>query len=87
MFTVTAFVRALRRQWQDEEFRAITSFAAGLILAGTVVYMLVEHWPPLDAPYSCIVTLATGGYGDLSPKTDVGKGSVWASWSLAPPSS
>ena len=74
MRTITAFIRAFRRQWQDEEFRAIAGLTGGLLLMGTVVYMLVEHWSPLDALYFCVVTLTTVGYGDFSPKTDIGKG-------------
>lgn len=47
--------------------------AAGLLLIGTGFYTVVEHWHPLDAAYFSIVTLATVGYGDLTPRTDLGK--------------
>lgn len=48
--------------------------ATGLILSlGTVFYHFVEKFSWLDAYYFSVVTLATVGYGDLTPKTDIGK--------------
>jgi voltage-gated potassium channel Kch len=61
-------------QWHDETFRAIVGLAAGLLIAGTVIYTIVEGWSPLDALYFSVVTLTTVGYGDLAPTTDLGKG-------------
>jgi voltage-gated potassium channel len=40
---------------------------------GSGFYMLVEGWSVLDAVYFSVVTLATVGYGDLSPTTAPGK--------------
>ncbi len=74
MRTITAFIRAFGVQWHDETFRAIVGLAAGLLVAGTVVYTIVEGWSPLDALYFSVVTLTTVGYGDLAPTTDIGKG-------------
>jgi len=73
MRTLTSFVRAVTRQWQDASFRAIVGLAVGLLLTGTVFYIIVEEWSPLDALYFCVVTLATVGFGDLTPRTDLGK--------------
>jgi hypothetical protein len=47
--------------------------ATGLLVLGTCFYAVVEGWRPLDAAYFSVVTLATVGYGDLSPRTDLGK--------------
>jgi hypothetical protein len=73
MATILSFLRAFRNLMQDETFRVIVGLATGLLITGTVVYMLVEHWSPLDALYFSVVTLATVGYGDLAPQSDVGK--------------
>jgi hypothetical protein len=47
--------------------------AVSLIALGTVVFTLVEGWDPVDAAYFCVITLATVGYGDLTPATRFGK--------------
>jgi hypothetical protein len=64
---------ALRAMLRDPEAKVLAMSAIGIIAVGSVVYMLVEHWGPIDAVYFCVVTLATVGYGDLHPTTDVGK--------------
>lgn len=74
MSTITAFIRAVRVLWTDETFRAIVGLAAGLLIAGTVFYTLVEGWSLLDALYFSVVTLTTVGFGDFAPHTDLGKG-------------
>jgi voltage-gated potassium channel len=59
--------------WRAREFHVL---AAGLILTivtGSAFYTLVEGWSVLDAAYFSVVTLATVGYGDLSPATAAGK--------------
>lgn len=74
MSTITAFIRAIRVLWQDESFRAIVGLAAALLVSGTVFYVIVEGWSPLDALYFSVVTLTTVGFGDFAPHTDLGKG-------------
>ena len=54
-------------------FHYLTAAVLLTIGIGTVFYHLVEGWRWVDAYYFSVVTLATVGYGDLSPKTDVGK--------------
>jgi voltage-gated potassium channel len=44
-----------------------------LVGAGTVFFHHVEKWSLLDSYYYCVVTLTTVGYGDFTPKTDLGK--------------
>jgi len=43
------------------------------ILFGAIFYHVVEGWRWLDSFYFTVVTLATVGYGDFTPKTDAGK--------------
>jgi hypothetical protein len=44
-----------------------------LLTIGAFFYHFVEGWNMLDSLYFCAITLATIGYGDFSPKTDLGK--------------
>ena len=43
------------------------------ICVGAVFYHSIENWKWLDSFYFTVVTLATVGYGDFTPKTDAGK--------------
>jgi hypothetical protein len=67
------FVQSIRAQLDDDAFRATLVLFLGLLVAGTIVYSIVEGWSPLDSLYFSVVTLATVGYGDLHPVTDLGK--------------
>lgn len=71
--TVVRLVIAFFRGLADREFRALFAILAVLIASGTVFYSSVEDWSIVDALYFCVMTLATIGYGDLSPTTDVSK--------------
>ena len=48
-------------------------WAAGTLLVGTIVYRWLEGWTFLDALYFSMITLATIGYGDLTPTTPIAK--------------
>ena len=68
-----ALYRALRDIWRDPTSRGVLLSAALLLLAGTIIFMIVEDFSPLDSFYFSFITLATIGYGDFTPATDVGK--------------
>lgn len=57
----------------DKQARPIFGYAAVIIVFGAVIYHFVEGWNWLDSLYFVIVTTTTIGYGDFSPKTDLGK--------------
>ena len=54
-------------------FRFLTGGVFLTIGIGTVFYHFVEGWSWIDSYYFSVVTLATVGFGDLAPKTDLGK--------------
>ncbi len=51
----------------------IFSVLVVLFFGGSFFYHKVENWRLLDAMYFSAATMTTVGYGDLSPKTDLGK--------------
>ncbi len=57
----------------DEEFRFLFIFIVMLLIGSTVFYVNIEQWRIVDALYFSVMTMATVGYGDLVPITDVGK--------------
>jgi voltage-gated potassium channel len=65
--------RAFRAMLREPESKGVALAALTVILVGTVAYSVLEDWRPLDALYFCVITLATIGFGDLTPKTDAGK--------------
>jgi hypothetical protein len=65
--------RALRAIWRDQASRGILVMAALLLVAGTIIFMIIEKFSLIDSFYFSFITLATIGYGDFSPSTDLGK--------------
>jgi voltage-gated potassium channel len=58
---------------RDPEGKILLGTAVTTILIGTIVYMWLEGWGWIDALYFSVVTLATVGFGDLHPTTDLAK--------------
>ena len=68
---VRAVARSLR---EDQQFRAL-GLALGIALAlGTLFYWRTEEWSLLDSLYFWVMTIATIGYGDLTPTHGLSKG-------------
>ena len=58
---------------KDPRSRPALLWAGGTLLLGMFAYHRLEGWSYLDALYFCVISLATVGYGDLTPQTDMGK--------------
>jgi hypothetical protein len=63
----------LRTLASEPEGKVLVGSAAAVLTVGTIAYTVLEGWSPLDALYFCVVTLATVGFGDLTPTTDAAK--------------
>ena len=75
-----AYLLALRQlfeiigqAWRDPRLHILLVLGTGILATGTTFYHIVEGWNWLDSAYFSTVTLATVGYGDLHPVTDIGK--------------
>jgi len=63
----------MRAVARDPEGKVLLAGAATMVAVGTVVYHVLEGWSFLDSLYFSVVTLATVGFGDLTPTTDLAK--------------
>jgi hypothetical protein len=73
VISVLWLLTAMRDALKDPKVRGISLVTAVVVSGATVFYMLVEGWRLVDAAYFSVVTIATVGYGDISPQTDIGK--------------
>lgn len=59
----------MRQQFRRQVGAAISSVSI-LLVAGTLVFHAIENWTWAQGFYFSVATMATVGYGDLTPSTD-----------------
>lgn len=57
----------------DPQVRGLLALTLVLITLASLFYWYVEGWSYLDSVYFSVITIATVGYGDFSPQTNLGK--------------
>lgn len=69
---IPVFKRMRSALW-DPGVRYLLMATISMIIVGAIVYHEVEGWRWIDAIYFSVITIATVGYGDFTPQTDIGK--------------
>jgi voltage-gated potassium channel Kch len=59
----------MRAVIRDPEGKVLLIGAATMVGVGTIAYHFLEGWSFVDSLYFSVVTLATVGFGDLTPTT------------------
>lgn len=71
--TILNSFRSFRSVLKNPELRLVMVLTIFVILIGVLFYHYFENFTWVNAFYFSVVTLATVGYGDLAPTTDIAK--------------
>lgn len=66
-------IRIVMSSFRNHEFSVLFSLTFFILLVGTFMYHRIEGWRWFDSFYFSVTTLTTVGFGDLAPRTDLGK--------------
>jgi voltage-gated potassium channel len=56
-----------------QPLEVVLALTLGLVMGGTLGYILIEGWSWEDALFMTVTTLATVGYGEVNPLTSMGR--------------
>lgn len=56
-----------------KKFLAPLMLLGSLTVIGTIGYIYIDDYPPLDALYMTVITVGTVGFGEIHPLSDAGK--------------
>lgn len=51
----------------------VSSIFFGLLVLGTIGYIVLEGWPLIDAFYMTVITISTVGFGEIGPISNTGR--------------
>ncbi len=63
----------LKNLFKNKEFQILLLLIVFILFVGTIFYHYVESWTWIDSFYFSVITLATIGYGDMYPTTELSK--------------
>ena len=70
---IFSLFQVLWRLFKKPKYRSVLIWMLLILLSGTIFYHYMEGWSWVDALYFSVITLATVGYGDLTPTTEWSK--------------
>ncbi|MDR3571539.1 MAG: potassium channel family protein [Candidatus Pacebacteria bacterium] len=73
VYTFYRFGRSTWKTFRDPEFEVLATLAVVVLGIGTFAYHSIEGWGYIDSLYFSVTTLTTVGYGDLAPRTELGR--------------
>ena len=65
--------KSFRKTLRNPELRLLILITFTVIFIGVIFYHFQEKLSWVDSFYFTIITLATVGYGDITPQTEIGK--------------